>query len=439
MKKLVLLLLLVCTFPFAGQAKDINVRDLGAVSDGTTLNTTILQKAIDDCSASGGGTVLLTGGGQFLSGTLYMKSFVTLKIDANTTLLASTDLKDYPKDTHKIMYKREAHMNLCFIYGENCKNISFEGQGTIDGNGAVFKKHRPMLLRLKDCDKIRMRDLTLRDPAAWTTAWLYCNDIAVNGITISSRVNNNGDGLDFDGCQNVRVSDCTFDTSDDSICLQSSRKDKPCQFVTVTNCTFTSKWAAIRIGLLSMGDIAYVTISNCVMHDILDSGLKIQQCEEGRMHHMSFSNIIMRNVPRPIFMTFCPQRACVDHAGTIPELDKMDHFSFDQIMVDNSMIDQHACIILSGMPEHKIQEVSLNNIQMTVGGKGTKEHAKKKDVPEFTLDVIKKHWPEYYCLKGPLPAYGLFARHIEGLHLNNVKITPVHKDARKERILWDIK
>jgi len=98
----------------------------------------------------------------------------------------------------------------------------------------------------------------------------------VDGITIISRVNNNGDGLDFDGCTDVRVSNSSFDTSDDSICLHTSRQDKPFRDVVITNCTFCSKWAGRRIGLLSRGDFESVTVTNYTFKNIDDSGLKIQ-------------------------------------------------------------------------------------------------------------------------------------------------------------------
>ena len=257
------------------------------------------------CSANGGGTVVLSGGGRYLSRTLYMKSFVTLRVDNNTTLLASPRIEDYPKDTHKIMYKRETHMDRCFIYAENAHSFAFEGYGTIDGNGHITnfqKKGRPMLMRFKDCSRITMKDLHLVNPAAWTTAWLYCDDISVSGIRIISRVNNNGDGLDFDGCTNVRVSDSYFDNSDDCICLQTSRPDKPCQNIVINNCVFKTKWAGIRIGLLSMGDISRVAVSNCTFNDIQDSGLKIQQNEGGSMSDMVFTNLVMNNVPRPVLI-----------------------------------------------------------------------------------------------------------------------------------------
>ncbi len=411
-----------------------DVAEMGAKNDGVTNNAVIIQKAIDECSAQGGGVVLLSGGGHFMSGTLYMKSFVTLRIENGTTLLGSPNVKDYANDTHKIMYANEHTKDKCFIYGEGAQSIAFEGYGTIDGNGEeeTFPRsgYRPLLIRLKDCDKITIKDLTLRDPAAWTTAFLYCNDISVRGIRISSRVNANGDGLDFDGCTNVRVSDSDFDNSDDCICLQTSREDRPCRNVVITNCTFSTKWAGIRIGLLSRGEISSVTVSNCTFNDIDDSGLKIQQNEGGCMSDMTFTNLVMKNVPRPIFMTFCKQRACVDAPkDVLDELKYMKRFSFTNFIINNEELDKNSVIMMSGIPGYRIEDVYMNNIYFSVAGGGTKEDAKRKDIPEFVSPEMKR-WPEFFVLNGAAPAYGIYLRHIDGIDISDVRVKLNSSDER---------
>lgn len=429
----------VFAFSLMGMAQTYNVKDYGAVNDGVTLNTKAIQKAIDECTANGGGKVLFAGGGKYMSGTLYLKDNVTLHIGNGTELLGSPNYDDYTTDTYKNMYKNEPHMNRCFIFAKDAKSIAIEGYGTIDGNGhrKYFKKGRPILIRFMNCDDIHLNDISLINPAAWTSAWLYCNNISVSGIKIVSRVNNNGDGLDFDGCTNVSVTNSNFDNSDDSICLQASRPDKPCRNVTVSNCHFSTKWGGIRIGLLSRGNIESVTVTNCTFKNIQDSGLKIQQNEGGEMKNMVFSNLAMENVPRPIFMTFCQQRVSVDTPeGEYESLSRMHNFMFSNIVVDNSKGDKNSAFFITGFPNHNIEDVSIKDVQFIVSGGGTVEDS-KKEVKEYTIETLGGWWPEFGKV-GTLPASGVYARHIDGLTLENISIKTVSKDARKAVILSNV-
>lgn len=422
-------------------ATDYNVLDFGAKGDGTTKDTQAVQKAIDTCSSKGGGRVIIPSGKTVMIGTIYLKDYVTLYIENGATLLGSPDIADYTKDTHKNMYKNEPHMDRCLIFAKDVKSIAIQGYGTIDGNGYTKnfnrkKGGRPMLMRLINSEFIHIHNVTIKNPAAWTSAWLYCNEITVSGIKIHSRVNGNGDGLDFDGCTNVRVSNCSFDTSDDSICLQASRQDKPCKNIVVTNCVFTSKWAGMRIGLLSRGDFEAVTVSNCTFHNIKDSGLKIQMNEGGRMKGMVFSNLTMTNVPRPIFMTFAQQKACVDAPEEMYPMKSMSNFIFQNMIVDNSELDKNSAIFITGMPENYIENIQLKNIQMTVAGGGTKADALKDNHKEYTLDVLKGWWPEFH-LVGTLPASGVYLRHVKNVVLNDVQLFTTSEDKRPPLVLKD--
>ncbi|MDX2432498.1 MAG: glycoside hydrolase family 28 protein [Bacteroides sp.] len=415
-----------------------DIREFGAIGDGKTLSTSFIQSAIDSCAAGGGGTVMIQNG-EYLTGTLYMKSHVNLYISAGSKLLGSLDYADYATDTYKQMYKQESKLDRCLIFAQNQHSFSIEGHGEIDGQGYKkdFPEYRPMLIRFMECSNIKMRDITLRNPASWTTAWLYCENIVVDGVYIHSQANGNGDGLDFDGCKNVRVSSCSFNTSDDCICLQASRPDKPCQDVVITNCIFETKWGGIRIGLLSRGDFESVTVSNCIFKNIRDSGLKIQMNEGGVMKNMVFSNLVMTNVPRPIFMTFCQQKACVDAPEEMAPMREMGSMVFDGIMVDNSMTDKNSVIFLSGMPGNPITHIMLSNIQMVNGGGGNKADASKRKFNEYTLETLDGWWPEFYGV-GTLSAYGIYARHIDGLSLNNISIRTAAKDLRPALVLEDV-
>lgn len=444
MRKL-LLLLLFLIFSIPVFSENYNVLDFGAIGDGIAKDTKAVQTAIDSCSYHGGGRVIIPSGKKVVIGTIFMKDFVTLYIDNGAVLLGSPDISDYPEGTGKNMYKNEPHMNPCLIFAKDAKSFAIEGYGTIDGNGHLSnftdETGRPMMIRFINCKDIHINDITLINPAAWTSAWLYCDEITVSGIRIHSRANGNGDGLDFDGCTNVRVSNCSFDTSDDSICLQASLPDKPCRNVVVSNCNFVSKWAGMRIGLLSRGDFESVAVTNCTFNNIDDSGLKIQMNEGGRMKNMIFSNLVMKNVPRPIFMTFCQQRACVDAPMEMYPMKTMENFIFSGIVADNRELDKNSAIFITGMPDHYIENVTIRDVQFFVSGEGTEEDAKKEKVNEYTLEVLdevrKAWWPEFYGV-GTLPAYGVYARHIKGLSMDNIRINTVSDDARPAIIFDDV-
>lgn len=443
MNKLKLTILLLLSISFGINAKEYNISDYNAVNDGKTLNTKAIQQAIDECTLSGGGTVKIDGGGIYVSGTIYLKDNVSLHIDGGTTLQGSANYNDYTKDTFKMMYQHSTNMDRCFIYAENSKNISIEGFGTIDGNGHLENfahgAGRPMLIRMLECQNIHLNNINLINPASWTSVFLYCDNIEVSGINIQSRVNYNGDGLDFDGCTRVRVLNSNFDNSDDCICLQASRSDKPCKDIVITNNIFRSKWAGIRIGLLSKGDIESVAVSNCTFRDIEDAGIKIQQNEGGEMKNMTFLNLVMENVPRPIFMTFCQQRMSVDTPnGEIEPLKRMHGFYFNNIIADNSKGDKNSAIFITGLPNYKIEDVSIKNVRFIVSGGGTKKDAAKIDsVKEFTSEVMGIHSPEFYSI-GTLPAFGIYVRHTAGLHLENINLITINEDERPPVVLDDV-
>ncbi|TXG38616.1 glycoside hydrolase family 28 protein [Seonamhaeicola maritimus] len=435
------LILVAVIFHSYAFATDFNVLNYGAKADGVTKDTKAVQAAIDACTKNGGGNVIIPAGKTVVIGTIYLKDFVTLYLENGSVLLGSPDMADYTTDTHKNMYKNEPHMDRCLIFAKDAKSFSIKGEGTIDGNGhqKFFNKKsggRPMLIRFLRCNDIYVEGVSLINPAAWTSAWLYCNEIVVEGIKIVSRVNGNGDGLDFDGCTNVRVSNSSFDTSDDSICLQTSHPDYPCKDIVVTNCVFTSKWAGLRIGLSSRADFESVTVSNCTFHDIQDSGLKIQMNEGGEMKNMAFSNLVMKNVPRPVFMTFCQQRAGADAPLEMLPMKAMHSFLFSDFIVDNRELDKNSAFFITGMPNHYISDIHINNILMTVSGGGTKEDA-NKTIKEYTLETLGDWWPEFY-LVGTLPAHGIYARHVKGLLINNVNINTVTKDERPAIVFDDV-
>ncbi|MEO6837858.1 MAG: glycosyl hydrolase family 28 protein [Ginsengibacter sp.] len=233
------------------------------------------------------------------------------------------------------------------------------------------------------------------------------------------------------------ASKCSFNTSDDAICLQASLIEKPCSNIVITNCVFSSKWAGIRIGLLSRGDFENVLVTNCIFNNINDSGLKIQMCEGGEMKNMIFSNLIMENVPRPVFMTFTQQNAWVDADNEVRPMKRMHDFQFNNIIVESNSGGRNCAFIITGLPGHPIENVTLSNIKATFPGGGTAADA-KNILAEFTKDNLKGNWPEYSELRKTVPSFGLYVRHVKGLTLHDVELTTLQKDARPAIVLVDV-
>lgn len=441
MKLIVSILLFMAATYAILNATEFNIEEFGAIGDDKTLCTEAVQKAIDACNENGGGRVVIPAGKSFIIGTIYLKSNVTLYLGNGSTLKSTTDYNLYATDTYKTRYKMEKHMNRCLIYAEDAHNISIEGKGTIDGN--AFKEYfnyetgRPMLMCFLRCDDFHVSNVTIINPASWTTDWVFCDNITITGVKVVAQIQHNGAALCFDGCTNVRVTNCDFDTSDDAIAITSSARDKPCLNMTFSNCNFTGIWSAMRIGLLSLGDFESITVTNCTFTNISDAGFKIQMNEGAEMKNMVFSNIVMKNVPRPIFMTFCQQKASVDAPDEMFPMKAMHHFNFNNIIIDNRDLDKNSAILMTGMPGNYITDVQLSDIQMVMPGGGTSEDAAKTDISEYTLEVLDGWWPEFIGV-GTLPASAIYMRHMKNVYLNNIQIKTVSNDERPPIVFDDV-
>ncbi|MFI3326147.1 MAG: glycosyl hydrolase family 28 protein [Clostridia bacterium] len=401
---------------------------------GVKLYTQIIQKAIDSCSENGGGTVVFTKG-QYETGTIFLKSNVKIFLEHSAEILGSTNPDDYPANVYKQMYKKETHMDRCLFFADNCENIELDGYGIINGQGKTMTKVRPMLFKYYQSKNIRVKNLRLIAPASWTNAFIECENIWVQGVDIFSRANNNGDGTDFDACKNVFVSDCKFDCSDDCICLQNSTLDVACENIVVTNCLFKSRWAGMRIGLLSCAPIRNMTVSNCIFREIDCSGLKIQSAEGSIIENMTFSNLIMENVVRPILITANAFRERVGWDEDIKTASIVKNMKFQNIItttLDENFLKgketQPKCITIDCDEGHIIENVKLDNIYMKV--KGDTSYI-EREIPHH-LHVRA----EGFNYKGVLPAYGLYARNAQKITVTDFEVEVVGNETR-EKIVFD--
>ncbi len=426
--------------------KTWNPRDFGAQGDGTTLETAAIQAAIDQCTAAGGGTVRLDRG-SFVAGTILLKDNVTLEITAGTQLLGSEDPRDYQVVAPFVDATGQTR-GKCLIAASRAKNVALIGRGTIDGRGHNFtpealREHgkawgltpaqikdlgadRPFLLRFANSSQITLRDLRLRQPAAWTCHFFESDGILVEGIDIYSHANRNNDGIDLDSSHDAIIRNCTIDSGDDAICFKTT-SPTPCHDIRVSDCQLKSDWGAIKFGTESMGDFRDITVENCRVHETRGGGIKILSVDGANIRHVTINNISMDRVDMPVFIRLGERlrtyrTAAPQTVGSIDDV-TISNVNATAWPLDQARVTPPSGIFITGTPAHPIGKVSLNNIQVRLPGGGTAAQA------TATVEEQEKKYPEFSFF-GVLPTSGLFARHVK--HLEIAKLT-INLDAADQR------
>jgi len=437
----------------AAEPKVFDITAYGTKSDGQTLNTAAIQKAIDACHASGGGTVLVPRG-VFVSGSLRLKSKVTLRLERDAILRGSPDIADYTVETAELHWGgfwkfAASQWRQCLVYAEDAEEIGIEGPGTIDGQGGRERKvfpnakdpRRPMLVRLVGCRKVTVREVNLLDPASFTTFFVRSEDIHIERVTIRSRNSTNGDGLDFDGCKRVRIQDCDIDAGDDGIGPKVFHPDWPNEDFEISGCRITSRWHAIRVGAESIAPIRRLAVRDCVFTRC-QGGIKIEASEGALFEDLSFSRIEMKQVCQPImvlasrFAFSAHNRSARPPAGRIRKVRFSDIRAIAAIREDVSMKAkggkkdpfQRPCSAVVSRPGSHIEDVSFTNIDLTFPGGGTTEEASRLDVGELLESTDYMKWAVPF--DGEVPASALYLRHVKGVRLENVRFSVEKPDAR---------
>ena len=441
MKRITLVLILLSLW-HAGSSTEVffNVLDYGAVNTGQALTTSAIQKAIDECAGKGGGTVLFPAG-KYISGTIFLKSFVTLHLESGAVLAGSTNLADYPVTIAGIRSYTDNYTCRSLIYAENQESISITGQGILDGNGSSFQvsdelrrsslfesyKARPYMIRFIHCSDVQLRNITLKNSPMWVQHYLSCSNVVISGITVDSRVNRNNDGIDIDACENVRISDCEISSGDDAIVLKSTC-GKLCKNVVITNCILSSECNAFKLGTESNGGFENISFSNSVVYNTDLAGIAIEMVDGGTLSNVIVSGINMDSVGCALFVRLGNRARPFLPGQALPGTGQLSGLIISAIQATNVGIE--GCSF-TGLPSFPVMNITLRDIRLAFAGGGTTEHAKA------IIEELPAKYPEFDMF-GILPAYGLYFRHARGVTLDHVVLDYRTADYRPAVYLNDV-
>lgn len=401
-----------------------NVIDQGAVGDGHTLDTQAIQSAIEACGRAGGGTVYVPAG-NYVTGSIFLYSNVTLHLEAGATFLGSENPADYPvMDGRWEGTDQKTYAPL--IAGSNLQNIAVVGRGTINGRGACWWKNheertlaypRPRLISFDHCANVLIEGITLTDSPSWTINPVRCENVTVDKVTIINPADSpNTDGINPDSCRDVHISNCYVSVGDDCITIKSGNESdgrhnlSPCENVTITNCIMAHGHGGVVIGSEMSGGIKNVVISNCVFTGT-DRGIRIKsrRGRGGVVEDIRVSNIVMEDVLCPLTMNL--YYAC-GIWGDQTVADKQPHQVTDgtprvrRIHLSNISARgvKYAAAFLYGLPEMPVEDISLSDISISM-----------------SLDA-ETGYPEMADDMELMRRAGFFVRNARELKLHNVEI-----------------
>lgn len=453
-----LILLLLANLNLNAQ-KDYKASLFGIESNGTKLNTTSIQAAIDYIHNNGGGRLVFYVG-RYLTGTIHMKSNVTLQLEEGAILVGSTNPFDYEK--------RGSWQALIFAHDQ--ENIGITGKGVIDGQGydlcqnilsmvhkGIIKDPqnliydrpresiRPQNIYFKGCKNVRISGIILKNPGAWNQQYDQCKNVLIEDLIVDSKAYWNNDGVDIVDCDSVIVRNCYFDAADDGICLKSHSADFVCQNVLVYNNTVRTSANGIKFGTASRGGFKNIKIINNLVYDTYRSAITFAAVDGGYVEDIIVDSLRSINTGNVIFLRIGERVAgkkgrmnnisISNVYATVPATKADAGYSYEGPVEDLPRNISPASIV--GAEDVKITNVSLKNIEIHYPGGGDPDYAylgldELDKVPE-----IPAKYPEFSMFK-ELPAWGFYIRHAENISFKNVSLIAEKEDYRTAIVLDDV-
>ena len=455
MKKILLTLLCACAVVPA-LAKDYYASMFGIKSNGTTLNTTAIQKAIDYISAEGGGKLIFKVG-RYLTGTIELKDNVMIELGEGAVLVGSTNPYDY--------YRKGDAFGM--VISNGAENIGITGLGVLDGQGRELANNflgqialgfipdpfklgrpanRPHLVYLCQSKNVTLKGINLRNSSCWTCTTDRIENLLIDGVTLESRAFWNNDGFDIVDCKDAVIENCFVNASDDGICLKSHHKDVCNDNVIVRHNTITSSASGIKFGTFGVGGFRNIQILDNIVYDTFRSAITIQSVDGGFAENILVDGLKSYNTANPIYLVVGQRRGenpsrmeniTIRNVYAEVPVDKPDYgVDYEGPTLEDQPRNVLPCGIV-GLAEQPIRNVTIENVEIKFPGGGDPSFAKVGTYELEKVPEMPTSYPEFSQFK-ELPAWGFYIRHAKGVHFQNIKLTAAAQDYRPAFVFDDV-
>ena len=443
-------------------SKDYYITDFGVKSDGLILYTTSIQRAIDAVNERGGGRLVFPAG-KYLTGSIYLKSNVTIHFEKGAALYGSTNPLDYVKDTY-IGWP-------AMIFALKQDNVGITGQGIINGGGITtannmlslihygiikdpirhdrpVETNRPQNIYFRECTNVTITDVLLRDPASWNQTYDQCKNVYVDNIRVEANSYWNNDGIDIVDCDGVVIKNSWFDAADDVICFKSHSPDHICQNVVVDNCVGRSGANGLKFGTVSRGGFKNFKVTNVTIYDTYRSAITFAAVDGGRIENIEVDGLKSINTGNVIYLRigdrwsngripYMKNIRISNVYAEVPAFKPDEGYNYEGPIEDLPRNVSPASI--SGMPGNFIEDIVLKNITIVYPGGSDPFYAYRGTTPA-ELDAIPEllnAYPEFSYWK-ELPAWGFYLRHVKGITFDNVVLTAQKPDYRPAIVMDNV-
>ncbi|MEU4237552.1 glycosyl hydrolase family 28 protein [Actinoplanes sp. NPDC026619] len=414
-----------------------DVRQFGAVPDGVTLNTVAIQRAIDDTPV--GGAVLVSGG-VFRTGTLRLKSDLTLWVARGATLLGSPDDNDYPlQDRGKLDFPDFGSSTWkALIYSVGAGNVHIDGGGTIDGNGTSAQwvgcdgtacpTVRPLLIAPMAGSNVSIRNVHVRNSAAWGIVPVQIDGLLIADVNLDSDIAYNRDGIDVVDSHHVLIERVSVLADDDAICFKSNTAaGVEHAVVRLSTVGRSSRANGLKLGTASFGAFRDGAMEDVLVKHVDKSAITVLATDGGVAWMPAFRRITIDGARRSHFVLL--GRRTADRTNPPPPA-WISGVRLEDITATHLVEPS----IVTGQDTFRVYDVLVSNVRTAVPGGAAKVPAEPIEYdgryPESSLWSATTY--------GVLPVYGHFFRHVGGLTVRATVVSPAAADARPETGLRDV-